>query len=273
MTNDGWIFLLQGALEFLPVSSTAHLLLFSKWMAMPAFGEAEIAILHLMPGLIMLVFCWHEVMQAFRGFAIWLKRLGSRSSGSPVYGGQKAYDVAFFEAVVCGVLPPLLVGGVLHFCNITPPKSVVVIGANSIIFGVLMGVIDRKTPILAHQQWDTRKGLVFGLLHTLAFLPGVSRLGICLTAARALGFSREASARFAFLCGAPVLLMAGMTGAFQAPHDLLALFSTQSLGLLVGTLALSLGVLAGWMAYLRRFTLMPLALYRLLLGVLLLCLI
>lgn len=277
-----WLtFAVQGITEFLPVSSTAHMLLFSKFCQLSPLGVAETAALHLIPGLILLGAFWRGVLEVLQGFGLWIGQTflykRNRMTSNKVQtdkteeSHKDASSLSFFRAAFWGTVPALLVGAILGFCHIELPHSIRVIGTNSIIFGVLMGFIDLTTPVLPQKQWDEHSGKIWGLMHILAFVPGVSRLGICLTTARALGFSREESARFSFLCGTPILLMAGIFGLLKASNDLAnVFFSANALMLFGGTFLLGGATLWLFLKYLRHHTLLLLAIYRICLGLLLL---
>lgn len=276
------LFILQGALEFLPVSSTAHMVLFSKWSRLPSLETAQAAALHLIPGLFLCFVFRRDILHLIKGlfsfgcqFLSSSTRRNSELPKTPKSGGCKseAQDdpcLTLFKAVLWGTFPTLLVGLLLSLFHIEIPNSVVIIGSNSIIFGLLMGLIDSKTPILPDKVWTQRQGLILGLLQILAFIPGVSRLGICLTIARAMGFSRESSARFSFLCGIPVLLSAGLLGLLKTPSIFLSFFSWPMLFLCLGTIFLGGIILYLFTESLRSHTLKSLAVYRVGLGLLIL---
>lgn len=168
-----WLtFAVQGITEFLPVSSTAHMLLFSKFCQLSPLGVAETAALHLIPGLILLGAFWRDVLEVLQGFGLWIGQTflykRNRMTSNKVQtdkteeSHKDASSLSFFKAAFWGTVPALLVGAILGFCHIELPHSIRVIGTNSIIFGVLMGFIDLTTPVLPQKQWDERSGKNLG---------------------------------------------------------------------------------------------------------------
>lgn len=289
------LFMIQGALEFLPVSSTAHMVLFSKWVHLPFLDVAQTAALHLIPGLFLCFVFRRDIVSLLKGFWLCLLKalsgfltyeaLGSRQicvenrlPGEEAEANWKQDreevendpEATLFRAVFWGTLPTLLVGFILALFHIEIPRSVTIIGSNSIIFGLLMGIVDAKTPVVSGKIWTRRQGFILGLMQILAFVPGVSRLGICLTTARAMGFSRESSLRFSFLCGIPVLLSAGFFGLCKNPSVLSSFCSASMLVLCAGTLLLGGVILHLFVEALRSHTLKTLAFYRVGLGLLIL---
>jgi undecaprenyl-diphosphatase len=144
---------------------------------------------------------------------------------------------------------------------------------NSIVFGILLYVCDRfglADRRLAHMT--LLPAMVIGAAQALAIIPGTSRSGITMTAARALGFERPEAARFAFLLGLPAIGAAGVLKLTEAAAQGIAIsFATMLAAVL--TFFVALGTITVLMRLVRFMSFLPFAIYRVLLGAALLALI
>lgn len=259
-------FLVQGVAEFLPISSSAHLLLFAKWFEMGELDTLILAVLHFVPGIVFLCYFWKDVIALLFTFAHFCQ-------GPMRFFREKNAQNIFLIALVVAVLPALCCGGLLVFLHMDLQHlhTAKLIGINSIVFGMILGVSDLVCSRMEHARWTIKKGMIFGILQMLAFIPGVSRLGISVTAARMLGFSRYESIRFASLAGIPILLAAGCAGLFQEGASLLPNLSVFC-GFSALTFLLGASVLYLFIRFSRTYGFSLFALYRIALGILLLCL-
>jgi undecaprenyl-diphosphatase len=173
--------------------------------------------------------------------------------------------------IVLGTIPAVLFGALIHVLFPDGIRSIEVIAATTIIFGILMGIADRVGPrTLTISNMTLKKALLIGCAQALALIPGTSRSGITMTAARFLGFERVDAAKFSFLLGIPAMAAAGLL-------SFLDIFDSGNAGLLTdAAYAIFFAFLAGlaaihfMMKWLPRFGLLPFVVYRLLLGVFLL---
>ncbi len=254
-----WLAVLQGVTEFLPVSSSGHLVLLPHLLGWQDQGLAFDVALHV--GSLLAVLCYfrQEIGQIGRH---WLRSL----LGGPSTPYSRLAWAIGWSTVMVGLAGLLLEPVVNQWLRDPVPVALA-----TMAFGLLMGWADRvgaQTRQIEEIGW--RDILVIGGAQMLALIPGTSRSGITLTAGLAMGLTRESAARFSFLLAIPVIALAG---AWQARHlwggeqsvawDLL-LFAT-----LVAALV-AYACIHGFLLFLRRFTLMPFVLYRLVLGVILL---
>jgi len=146
----------------------------------------------------------------------------------------------------------------------------VIVAWNAIIFGILLYVCDRfglSERRMSDMTWVP--ALIIGLAQAVAIIPGVSRSGITMTAARALGFERPEAARFAFLLGIPAIAGAGVLKLGEAAHS----GATISFGMILTmilTFFVALGTITVLMKLVRHMSFLPFAVYRVALGVILL---
>ncbi len=250
--------LLQGATEFLPVSSSAHLILVPILLGWEDQGHAFDVAVHVGTLLAMLGYFRRDLGDM-------LHAAGGQGTPEVLAARRLAGWLALATA------PILIAGAVLFGIIETELRSVQFIAWTTLGFGILLGLADwrgTRTRELEQVRWSD--AVWIGLAQCLALAPGVSRAGIVMTAALALGLRRTAAARIAFLLAIPTIAAAG---ALSASHALHSGRSTEWGVLLSG--ALIAGV-AAWLCihfFLRlieRIGMLPFVLYRVALGAVLL---
>lgn len=252
--------LIQGVTEFLPISSSAHLILVPE-----LFGWADqglpIDLAAHVGTLSAVVYYFRKDLRKM--LAGWLgSGLSLQDSGSRYVWYVIA---ATLPVALGGLLASDLVEGAL--------RSPFVIAMTTIIFGLLLGWADRtgrRDRGESALQW--RDVVLIGLAQVLALVPGTSRSGITMTAGLLLGLDRVAASRFSFMLSIPVTMLAGGYGALKLalspqPVDWLAVFIVVTVS--AGTAFLTIHY---FMKFLQRFGMMPYVIYRLILGVVLLSL-
>ncbi|WP_168015270.1 undecaprenyl-diphosphate phosphatase [Halomonas salinarum] len=190
--------LVQGISEFLPVSSSAHLVLVPVLTDWPDQGLAFDVALHVGSLSAVVLYFRRDLVKMVTSF-----------SGSLVGRGQdKNSRLAWW--VILATIPVGLVGLACKDLIEENLRSAVLIGASLAAFGLLLGWADfRHRGSLSEFELTWKDALLIGLAQALALIPGTSRSGITMTAALMLGLSREASARFSFLTSIPVIILAG----------------------------------------------------------------
>jgi undecaprenyl-diphosphatase len=249
--------LIQGLTEFLPVSSSAHLILGSQVFNWPDQGLVFDVATHLGTLLAVLVYFRKDLMNMVRP---WI---------SPVEGGENARRLGL--TLVVASIPAIIAGGLLHGWVESVLRDTRVIAYSTIGFGLLLWWADArfaKSKLIT--DMTMRSGIMIGLAQMLALVPGTSRSGITITAGRMLGFNADAAARFSFLLSIPIVGAAGGYGVVQM------LLRNAPIDWLQFSLAVALSALAGWLciaaflALLKRVGLLPFVVYRLILGLVLL---
>lgn len=249
--------LIQGLTEFLPVSSSAHLILGSRVFSWPDQGLVFDVATHLGTLLAVLVYFRKDLWQ----MAVpWLGR---------GRGDAKAKQLGI--TLVLASIPAILAGALLHDWVESVLRDVSVIAYSTIGFGLLLWWADaRFTQTRVMEDMNLKTGFVIGLAQVLALVPGTSRSGITITMGRMLGFNADTAARFSFLMSIPVIAAAGGYGVLRM------LLNNSPIDWLQFSLAVLLSALAGWvciaafLALLHRVGLVPFVFYRLTLGVVLL---
>lgn len=249
-----WLSCIQGVSEFLPISSSGHLFLAGQLFALQTTGRLTEVLLNLATLLVVLVYFRRDVKlllcsltDAVRGYL------------SPQFHqGLK---------ICTATLPVVIVGFLVHRYMDHLTHSLMLFGTVSILTGFLMLLADKcgKTHI-TYERLSYRKAFIIGVFQTGAFIPGASRLGLSLTAARFLGCKRADAARFSFLTSLPIgigaftlLLKSAMqSGFFHIGFDWFVVLLTC---FFVGYCSLYL-----FMWWMRRHTLLLFGIYRILLG-------
>jgi undecaprenyl-diphosphatase len=253
----------QGMTEFLPVSSSAHLILVPRLLGWPDQGlDFDIAA-HLGTFLAVLIFFRGELIQLAQG--MWTGLRGSAPEADRAAGRLGWW-------LVWATAPVAVAGLLLSDWIETALRSPLVIAATSIGFGLLLAAADlwgrRLRDLTSLTLGDS---LAIGAAQALALVPGTSRSGITITTARLRGFDRTTAARFSFLLSVPAgFLVAAKdlldiaTGKIQA-----AQLAPMAVGFLVSAVSGYL-VIGGFLAWLRRGSLLGFAAYRVALGALIL---
>lgn len=261
--------LVQGITEWLPISSSAHLILLPDLLGAVDQGPLIDAMAHLGTLFAMLAYFRRDVLGALRG-GLALAGLTGLATG-----GRQGPEARLALFILAATPPGILAGLALDAAPETVMatlRSPETIALATILFGLALWAADLGGGLRRTQQ-DMRlsDALVIGLAQMIAFIPGTSRSGITMTAARALGFARPDAARFAMLIGAPLLAAVGARAllglaAGEAPG------ASLSDGLLVAGLSFVSGYASIWglMALLNRMSFLPFVIYRLALGAVLL---
>ncbi|MEM7251616.1 MAG: undecaprenyl-diphosphate phosphatase [Pseudomonadota bacterium] len=250
--------IVQGLTEFLPISSSAHLILAHVWLGWPDQGLAFDVAVHLGTLLAVIAYFRVEVLE--------LTRDGLASITRREHVGESR--LAWW--VVIGTVPAAACGYLLAGNIETHLRSPWVIAATTIIFGLALWWADRVgRRTRTEQSLTLRDCLLIGGAQALAFIPGTSRSGITITAALLLGLRRPSAARYSFLLSIPIILLAGGAKTW----DLIQLGSAvEWLPLLIGTLTSAISAylcIHVFLKLLERIGMGPFVAYRLVLGVVL----
>ena len=246
--------LVQGLTEFLPISSSAHLILvpiISEWEDQ---GLAFDVAVHAGTLIAVVTYFRKEISKMF------IEWLGSLK-------GNHTEDSKLAWAVLIGTIPVGLAGLIFKDFISDNLRTPLVIAATTIIFGLLLWVADKSGKRSRNEHQMSWKDIMFiGVAQAIALIPGTSRSGITITAALLLGLSRQAAARFSFLLSIPVIVLAGGVETL----DYLKVASTDDArDLLMGAMISALSAYACihyFLKLLERIGMMPFVIYRLVLG-------
>lgn len=205
--------IIQGVTEFLPISSTAHLLIATKVFGWKELGSKDFVDAIQFGSVIAIVgYFWSLISSVVKGGITALKEKDWQREEWKILVG-----------IAVGTMPALIVGFLLKDIL---PESALIIGIMSIIMAILLGLAEKfGTRKRGFESLQIRDGILVGLGQTLALIPGVSRSGSTLTTALFLGLERETAARFSFLLGFPTLTIATLYKSLK----IFKLFQAQAL--------------------------------------------
>ena len=250
----------QGITEFLPVSSSGHLILLPLLTGQPDQGLMIDVAVHTGTLGAVIVYFRTEAVMVLGG--LWAAAQGDRSSPGARLG----------IALIIATIPVMALGLVLQLAGVMEAlRSITVIGWTTLIFGLLLGLADRVgAATRTLPDWGLRGALILGLWQAVALIPGTSRSGICITGARFLGFGRTDAARISMLMSIPTLIASGGLQGLELARlgDAALLHEAAAAAALAFGAALI--ALALMMRILRSVSFMPYVYYRIALGAVLL---
>jgi len=237
----------QGITEFLPISSSAHLILVSEYLN---FNNENLILdisLHLGSLLAVLLFFKKEILNFIQNKLLFIK-------------------------IAIGSLPTLIFGFLLVKLNLIEYlRNSYIIAFTTIIFGIFLYFSDKsKINKNINNNFSLKDSIYIGLFQTLSLIPGVSRSGVTITAARFLSFSRIESAKISFLLSIPTLIAVSTYGIIKIIYlDELQItiqnFWAMFLSFIISFLAISL-----FLKFLKKYNLTYFVIYRVILGIILL---
>ncbi len=256
-----WLALLQGFTEFLPISSSAHLILTPRLLGWEDQGLAFDVAVHLGTLIAVLVYFRKEIVEMFLA---WLESLrGSRLSGPALLAW----------GIIVATIPAGLAGLLFKDFIESELRSPVVIGIASVFFGIILWWADyASVQRRGDQDLSWKDFILIGTAQALALIPGTSRSGITMTAGLLLGLKREAAARFSFLMSIPIIVASGL-GVTKDLFESTEAIDYAALGLGTVIAALSAFVCIHYfLVFIQKIGMLPFVIYRVLLGILLLAL-
>ncbi len=262
--------LIQGITEFLPISSSGHLILASRLFGWPDQGLLFDTAAHSGSLVAVLVYFRRDLRRLLAG---WARAAGGAGTDPPAGSARPSAASPRLARQLLIATVPVAVGGLLAADLLARgARGTLLIAATTVLFGLAMGWADRRvTADRSIEELTTTQVLGVGLAQALALVPGTSRSGVTITAGLLAGLSREDAARFSFLLAVPVGLLVALkdlwelaAGGFANGDGLAA-----AVGFLVSGLSAyaAIGWLLGWV---RRQRLTLFVVYRVVLGLALL---
>lgn len=253
--------IVQGITEFLPVSSSGHLLLLHSVMDQGVIEAAHQKNL--------LIDVAVHVGTLFSVLLYFQKDLMSMLCGAKdVLSGNTQTPKARLDIyILISSIPVIIAGFAMHYFAFFWGNAVTVVAWTTLLFGVLLWLVDAIKPNEKKLEHMNIKHAIFiGLAQAIALIPGTSRSGITMTAARSLGYTRTEAARYSLLLAIIAISGAGTIGLIQLINLEDPIFTTQAL------IAMALAFIAGWvsislmMKWLERASFKIFAVYRIILG-------
>ncbi len=249
--------LVQGATEFAPVSSSGHLILVPWIFGWMLIGDTDVqksfdVALHVGTLIGALIYFRHDVA---RYLGAWFRSIATRQ--------MSTQDARIAWALVVGTIPGAIAGAL--FENVIQEKlgAPLLIALMLVAFALLLVIVDRRAR--SDRPFDSigpKEGLLLGTAQALALQPGVSRSGVTITAARAMGLDRESAARFSFLLSLPIIAGAGAYKAVDLAQTGLQGHAAEFVAGMVASAISGFVVIWGVLRYLKRHDFMIFLWYR-----------
>ena len=247
--------IIQGITEFLPISSSAHLILPEALLGWDSQGLAFDVAVHVGSLLAVIIYFREDIIAMMID---WFK-FG--------FGNNQTSNSKLAWFVVLATLPAIIIGFTFKSFIEVYARSGAVIAFTTIVFGLLLWYADVKaTSVRVVQQMTWRHSLLIGLSQAIALIPGTSRSGITMTTGLLLGYDRESSARFSFLLSIPVILGAGLLATLDLVAEPNAVdWSALAYGALFSFVSAYICI-SLFLTWINRIGMFPFVIYRLLLG-------
>jgi undecaprenyl-diphosphatase len=247
--------LIQGLTEFLPISSSAHLILLPELTEWPDQGPLIDVAVHVGSLFAVLAYFRKEAQALVRGaFDVLRQKLTPEAR------------LALHLAIA--TVPVLVFGAILVALDVVDSlRSAEVIGWATILFGILLLEADRVGLKMKRMDDMTLRGALWiGLAQMLALIPGTSRAGITMTAGRFLGYTRTEAARFSMLLSIPTILAFGLVAAIDLAESGEAIAQQSAIIAMALSFVAAFASIWVFMALVERIGLLPFVLYRFVLG-------
>ncbi len=252
--------LLQGITEFLPISSSGHLILFSKLTNFPDQGNATDVMLHFGSVLAIIIYFLPDIWQMLRG--LWKNKF------LPKFQNE---GCKLFYLLIIATIPTLLAGLCVKIYGTEILRNTKLIGWNLIIFGLLLWIFDHYSmTVVKIKNMSIKDALLIGFAQCFALFPGTSRSGATVTMGRLLGLERREAAKFSMLMAIPAILAASLLTFIE-------IYQNNDLGQIkeafsgIGySFVFSIGAIYILMSWLKKWSFLPFVIYRIALGTLLL---
>ncbi|WP_417722448.1 undecaprenyl-diphosphate phosphatase [Salipiger sp.] len=252
--------LIQGITEFLPISSSGHLILLPNLAGMQDQGQVIDIAVHIGTLAAVVLYFWSDVKEAAIGTLRLLR-------------GRIDTPGAFLAlCLLVATLPVIVVGLAMKLTGVDEMlRSVAVIGWTMLIFGIVLWWADQKGPEIRNESdWGVRDALILGLWQAVALIPGTSRSGITITGARALGYNRHDAAKLSMLMSIPTIAASGILLGAEVISTADAAAAKDGAIAAAMSFVAALVALTLMMRLLRSVSFTPYVIYRVILGIALL---
>ena len=241
--------IIQGVTEFLPVSSSSHLILVSEYLDFKNVGLSVDVSLHVGSFLAVVFYFYKDIINFYRN------------------------KILFFKILISSI-PIMIIGFLLVETNyIEKVRNIETIAWTTIIFGILLYISDQfKLEKNIKNDFSFKAAILIGILQIFSLVPGVSRSGIAITAARILRFERTEAAKISFLLSIPILGAVSFFGIKNIIFSEDFYFTKINLIAVLLSFSFSLITIKFFLKFIRKFNLNLFVYYRIVLGMLLLVL-
>lgn len=247
----------QGLTEFLPISSSAHILIVSQLLGWSDPGAAFTAVTQIGTEAAVIIYFRRDIARILRA---WWHSLGNATARSSI-------DARMGWYVIIGTIPIVVLGLTFSSQIETAARNLYLVATVLIVFGVILGAADRwGRKARSLEQLTIRDGILFGFGQAMALIPGVSRSGATITAGLSLGYTREAATRYSFLLAIPAVMGSGFYEATRIGSGSNVEWGPTILATVVA-LIIGYSVIAWLLRWISTHSYTPFVIYRIVLGV------
>ena len=242
--------LIQGVTEFLPISSSSHLALFAEYLEFENQGLSLDVSLHIGSFFAVVFYFFKDIINFFE-------------------------NKSLFTKILVSSLPVMIVGFFLIETGlINKIRNIQTIAWTTFIFAILLYISDKfKLDKTIKNNFTFKAAILIGLFQILSLMPGVSRSGIAITAARILNYKREDSAKISFLLSIPILGAVSIFGIQNIMFSENLNFTTTNVIAIILSFFFSFITIKFFLEYIKKFSLNIFVFYRVILGLILLSII
>ena len=235
--------IVQGVTEFLPVSSSSHLILISEFVNFEKKSLSIDVSLHVGSFLAVVVYFYKDIINFFENRELFLK-------------------------IIISSLPIMVLGVVLVQTNLIDQlRNLKIIGWMTLVFGILLYIGDKsKSSKNLKNNFSYKSAIIIGLFQIFSLIPGVSRMGISVTAARILKFNRVDAGKISFLLSIPTLGAVSIFGLKNLIESDDLSFSIINFTGIISSFVFSIITIKYFLKFLEKFSLNAFVIYRIILG-------
>ena len=248
--------LIQGITEFLPISSSAHLIIIPEFfLNIDSSREFDVS-LHFGSLLAVIYYLKKDLMKII---------------SDTMYFKIDNEGFIVLKNLIISTIPVIIVGFLVHVNNFDIIRSLEVIGWTTLIFGILLGIADRNLKVIKYfKSLNLKDALVIGIAQTLAIIPGTSRSGIVITAGLYIGFSRVDASKYSLLLSIPVILAATTLESINLFIEKGFFFNNEMIMGIILSFCFALITIRLFMKWINKASLKIFVAYRIMLGILIL---
>ena len=248
--------LVQGITEFLPISSSAHLIIIPEFFLNIDSSRGFDVSLHFGSLLAVIYYLKKDLMKII---------------SDTMYLKIDNEGFIILKNLIISTIPVIIVGFLVHINNFDIIRSIEVIGWTTLIFGILLGIADRNLKVVKYfKSLNLKDALVIGIAQILAIIPGISRSGIIMTAGLYMGFSRFDASKYSLLLSIPVIIAATTLESINLFIEKGFFFNNEMIMGIILSFCVALVTIRLFMNWINKASLKIFVAYRIMLGILIL---
>ena len=248
--------LVQGITEFLPISSSAHLIIIPEFFLNINSSRGFDVSLHFGSLLAVIYYLKKDLMKIIL---------------DTMYFKIDNEGFIILKNLIISTIPVIIVGFLVYLNNFDIIRSIEVIGWTTLIFGILLGIADRNLKVVKYfKSLNLKDALVIGIAQTLAIIPGTSRSGIVITVGLYMGFSRFDASKYSLLLSIPVIIAATTLESINLFIEKGFFFNNEMIMGIILSFCVALITIRLFMNWINKASLKIFVAYRIMLGILIL---